>query len=258
MEEIAEGKTKRILKLKNNRVEIVSKSDITAGDGERKDRIEGKDILANNTTCNIFKLLNRKGLNTHFIGRESANSFVAKNCIMIPIEVVERRRGTGSYLSRHPYVKDGTIFDEVKVEFFYKDDKLHDPIIVTPFLFKGEIKLYDAKKPIDSNTYIKTIESPCSEEEFNYMREQASKVFSILEGAFRKLGIVLWDLKIEFGRTADGEVVVADVIDNDSWRIRTEDGEQLDKQLYRDGEDLEKVKRGYEIVSNLTDKFKNL
>ena len=67
-EKIAEGKTKVIYRLENNKVEITNKSDITAGDGERKDKIEGKGALANDTTCNVFELLNTKGIKTHFIG----------------------------------------------------------------------------------------------------------------------------------------------------------------------------------------------
>jgi len=249
---ITEGKTKIVYKLDNGRVEIVSKSDITAGDGAKRDVMEGKDFLANNTTCNNFELLRRKGIRSHFEKRWSKNSFVAKRCKMIPVEVVMRRIATGSYLKRNPEIKDGTVFDEVKVEFFHKDDELHDPYILRKDPWWER---YDAKKPIVYGNYIDEIEALCTGEEAQSMEGEARKVFLILEKAFKLLDVVLWDLKIEFGRTNDGKIVVADVIDNDSWRIRTRDGEQLDKQLYRDGKDLKTVKSKYQIVSDLTDKF---
>lgn len=255
MEKITEGKTKIIYRLKNDKVEIISKSDITAGDGERKDEFEGKDVLANNTTCNVFELLEGKGIKSHFVRRESLNSFVAKLCEMIPVEVVTRRIATGSYLKRNPDVEGGTVFDEIKVEFFHKDDELHDPYILRK---EPYWERYKPKKPTIYENYIDEIKALCSGEEAQRMEKTAIQVFLAIEEAFKKLNIVLWDLKIEFGKTADGEIVVADVIDNDSWRIRTEDGEQLDKQLYRDGKDLDIVKSKYEIVSGLTDKFKDL
>lgn len=174
---------------------------------------------------------------------------------MIPIEVVIRRIATGSYLRRNPKCKDGKIFTDLVVEFFHKDDKLHDPIILIPLTFHGEGRLYKPKEPIGVNTYIGTVSLFCSKEELDYMKEIARQTFSVLEDALRKLSIRLWDLKMEFGRDHTGKLVVADVIDNDSWRIRTKDGKQLDKQLYRDGKDIETVKSSYQIVSELTNRF---
>jgi len=254
-EKINEGKTKKVYQINEEKVEIISMESITAEDGEKKDEIEGKDILANNTTCNSLELLDRKGVRTHFVRRESSNSFIAKLCQMIPVEVVERRIATGSFLERNPDVKAGTIFEEVKVEFFHKDDKLHDPYIVR---MEPYWERYQPKKPIVYENYIDEIEALCTEEEAQYMEKTARKVFEILEEAFAQLGVVLWDLKIEFGRTVDGEIVVADAIDNDSWRIRDKDGNKLSKQVYRDGGSLEKVSSLYELVSNLTDKFSSM
>lgn len=251
-----EGKTKIIFELAGTNgqvVKIESKPDITAGDGIKRDRIKGKDILANNTTCNVFELLERKGIDTHFIQKLSENSFLAYGCHMIPVEVVIRRIATGSYLKRHPEVKNGTVFKELVVEFFYKDDKMHDPIMI----LDGErIFLHEAKKLIEASSFIKEYYNPLILRLAGDMREKAKEVFLVLEEAFKKLGVILWDLKIEFGLTkTEGKLVVADVIDNDSWRIRDEKGNQLDKQVYRDGGSLEEVKNLYEIVSEITDKF---
>ena len=262
-EEIAEGKTKEIYRVEPGVVKIVSKPVITAGDGAKKDPIEGKDGWANNTTVNVFELLNKHGIKTHFIKRAGETAFLAFECAMIPIEVVGRRIGTGSYLKRNPKIPDGTVFDELVVEFFYKDDELHDPII-----YKGTItpewQLHKADQPKDfyafepdrSSSYIKTIIPCLAWEEAAYIEKQTEQIFLILEETWKELGITLWDFKIEFGRRKDsGEIVLADVIDNDSWRIRTEDGQQLDKQRYRDGADMKEVRNIYEIVSNMTNQW---
>ncbi len=266
-EEIDKGKTKIIYRLENNEVEILSKPDITAEDGEKRDVIKGKDVLANNTTCNCFELLNRRGISTHFIKRHSVNSFIAKLCKMIPVEVVERRIATGSYLKRNPEVEDGTVFDEVKVEFFHKDDELHDPYIwrKSPYWER-----YHPKKPIVYENYIDEIEELCTEEEAQFVEETAREVFLAIESAFKnvkipeelkdltKAPITLKDLKIEFGKDSYGRLIVADVIDNDSWRIEDANGVELSKEGYRQGLDLETVKNHYEIVSEATNAFKNL
>lgn len=275
MEKIAEGKTKEIWKFSGFgipqntvTVKIISKPVITAQDGRKKDTMAQKDEWANNTTSNVFELLNRCGIKTHFMSRAGKNGFLARECEMIPVEVVVRRIATGSYLKRNPKVANGTVFDEPVVEFFYKDDELHDPIIVIDTINPEWWQLYDAHKPLDiyniyepekNPSYIDTMGCYFTLEEARYIEEQAKQIFLILEKAWKELGITLWDFKIEFGRRKDnGEIVVADVIDNDSWRIRTENGQQLDKQVYREGGELREVSNLYEIVSNLTNRFSSL
>jgi len=260
---IAEGKTKIIWQVAHCPciVKIESKDAITAGDGTKRDVIEGKGILANNTTCNVFELLERKGIETHYIGRFGERFFLAYRCKMIPIEVVIRRIATGSYLKRHPEVEEGEVFEEPVIEFFLKDDKRHDPIID---IYSEEDKLgwlHEPKEPITLATLIEEID--LSELgiylKIKELKQKAKKVFLVLEEAFKNLNIVLWDLKIEFGkRKRDEKIIIADVIDNDSWRIRDNKGEQLDKQVYRNGAPLEKIKALYQRVSELTNKFKDL
>lgn len=258
-----EGKTKIIKKLEGHKVEIISKDDITAEDGAKRDLIENKAILANNTTCNVFELLEKSGIVTHFIRRGAENSFIALDCEMCPVEVVIRRVAVGSYLKRNPNTKKGMIFETPEIEFFYKDDELNDPYIETygsgALENRKEWELYVAKQPIDCGGYIKTIKSLWSQYKAKKVRDQARDIFLILEKAFDSIGITLKDMKIEFGlpltSAADDLPILADVIDNDSWRIETKEGEQLDKQLYRDGEKLDIVKDKYEVVSKLTNEF---
>jgi len=255
---IAEGKTKKIKEIGNYQVEIESKDAVTAGDGERKANLSNKSVWANNTTCNIFELLKRCGLenDTHFIKRLSGKSFLAYACKMIPIEVVIRRIATGSYLKRNPETPEETVFDDLIVEFFFKDDALHDPFVITS---DKEWRLYKPKEPVSVQSFLKTMNPICNIGEIKYITARAKKIFLILEQAWRKQdGIVLYDLKIEFGRYTKYKykILLADVIDNDSWRIKTKDGKQLDKEVFRGGGNPEEVE--YELVSVLTDNFRNI
>ena len=230
--------------------------------------MSGKARWANNTTSNVFELLSRCGIKTHFIERVGQTSFLALECEMIPVKVVVRRIATGSFLKRIPKVADGTVFDKLVVEFFYKDDELHDPIIFIDSMNPEWWQLYDAHKPLDirniykpekNPSYIDTMGCYFTLEEARYIEEQSKQIFLILEKAWQALGVTLWDFKIEFGRRKDnGKIVVADVIDNDSWQIRTKDGRQLDKRVYREGGEIKEVSNLYEIVSNLTNRFSSL
>ncbi|MCD6549955.1 hypothetical protein J7K24_00185 [bacterium] len=257
-EKIVEGKTKIIWRVNASTVEIESKPDITARNGKKRDKIPGKEILANNIACNVFEFLNSKRVKTHFIKRYSEKSFLAKLCEMVPVEVVVRRYALGSYLKRHPEIPKFFRFKKPIVELFYKSDKLRDPYIIT----QGNQKridwiLYEAKEPLSTNSFLGRISASWSLKEEKLAIKKAKKTFILLERVFRDLGYILADLKVEFGRTTEGEIVIADVIDNDSWRLLTEEGEHLDKQLYREGKDLDTVRTKYEIVSQITNSLKN-
>ena len=269
----AEGKTKIIWSTANKDVVLIeNKDDITAGDGARRDVIEHKGILATETTCNCFSLLNAKGIPTHFLERESERRFLARKVKMIPIELVPRRIATGSYLKRHPEVVEGTIFDSLIVEPFYKDDSLNDPIMV--WCKKRRcFELYDAKKPnwagyffdLNPRTILISQGQPFGEKEMEELRDITCNVFLILERAWKKLDVALVDLKIECGWTSANLIVVADVIDNDSWRIWPggDKSQMKDKQVYRDlegttAEAIEAIKKNYAWVAEATKKFVHL
>ena len=127
---IAEGKTKVVLPHPSDPrlVVIRHKNDITAGDGARRNTLPGKGELAGRTTANVFRALAREGIPTHFVAADAADEMTALACRMIPIEVVMRRIATGSYLKRNA-VREGTRFDPTVVEFFFKDDANHDPLV---------------------------------------------------------------------------------------------------------------------------------
>src|SRR5215475_14808747 len=119
---VAEGKTKTIHRIvgSNELVALVSKDDITAGDGAKHDIISGKSALANGTTCNVFRLLKACGIPVAFEEQDSATSFIAPNCQMLPYEVVTRREAHGSYLKRNPQYSKGQLFPKLIVEFYLK------------------------------------------------------------------------------------------------------------------------------------------
>src|SRR3954453_8650017 len=128
---LAEGKTKIIYAHPDDPglAIMLHKDSISAGDGARRNTIAGKGALSGRTAANVFALLNRAGIVTHFVAAPEPTVMLVRRCRMIPIEVVMRRIATGSYLKRHPAIAEGTRFDPPLVEFFLKDDARHDPQI---------------------------------------------------------------------------------------------------------------------------------
>lgn len=279
---IIEGKTKKVHKLKGDKhkdhVYVLSKDRITAGDGVKSHVIEGKSILSTQTNCAIFEYLNAVGVKTHFVSRvaesnsDHQRSFVATNCHMIPIEWVCRRVATGSYLKRHPHVQEGFRFAPLKLETFFKDDANHDP-------YWSEETMIGAQLNIGGLLI--------TAEHIKEMFKVTSLIFEILERgkwenisnlkspilflAWQTVNHSLIDMKIEFGvteRNGVKEIVVADVIDNDAWRLWP-NGEKrlmLDKQVYRnmdnskiDADALNLVKANFTVVAERTQQlFHNL
>ncbi|MBD3286230.1 phosphoribosylaminoimidazolesuccinocarboxamide synthase [candidate division WOR-3 bacterium] len=254
MDKLIEGKTKIIYDMGDGTVKMVSKDDITSGDGDQHDVIKGKASFANRTTANVFELLNRKGVPTHYLGRIDDYALKCKRCEMIPLEIVVRGTATGSYLKRNPLAEEGMDFDPRPVEFFIKDDSRHDPIVT---FGKERWHLHPAKEPVSDKNVIEDIEPMLTKKEIEFCESTGREVFDILFEAWAAQDVKLIDLKIEFGRSDEGKLVVADVIDNDSWRIWPggDKDNQLDKQVYRDTRDLDGTRSRYAMVAEMTDKF---
>jgi phosphoribosylaminoimidazole-succinocarboxamide synthase len=267
---LAEGKTKIVYEHPDDSslAIVVHKDSISAGDGARRNTIAGKGALSGQTTANVFALLNRAGIATHFVDSPEPTVMVVRRCAMIPVEVVMRRIATGSYLKRNPDAAEGARFDPPLVEFFLKDDARHDPqASAEELVVQGVVTAAEAE----------------------LMAAEGRRVFAALEQAWAAQNVTLVDLKIEFGRPVEigdarleiGErsfgastqspisnlqspLLVADVIDNDSWRIWPggEQGRMLDKQIYRNMQQvtdagLEEVRRSYEIVAGMTDNWRH-
>lgn len=242
-EKLAEGKTKIIYAHPDDPalVYMVHKDSISAGDGARRNMIEGKGALSCRTTSNVFRLLVEAGLPTHFIDKLDDTTMLVRSCRMIPLEVVMRRIATGSYLKRHPEVTEGTRFEPLLVEFFLKDDARHDPQIMPEDISRERL---------------------ASAGEVEALAMLGRKTFEVLEQAWSRQDVTLVDMKIEFGRDANGDLLIADVIDNDSWRIWPggQREKMLDKQIYRemkqvDAGGLNLVLEKYAQVADLTENF---
>ncbi|MGC9610844.1 MAG: phosphoribosylaminoimidazolesuccinocarboxamide synthase [Minisyncoccia bacterium] len=284
-------KSEQLLAVIEDFVIIENKEDITAFDDPKfTKKFATKARCATTTTCKVFGLLKASGIPVAYVEQISPTEFVALNCVMIPLEVVARRYAVGSYLKRHPELaKEGQPyrFHRLVTEFFLKTTKgslktadgeivvegldpqkgEEDPFIINPLEEKW--KLYHSKKPkwdsgsdlartVDAGKIVPSVGAmffnpmEAMKEMDNLMRE----TFLVLEGAWAILGLRLIDMKIEFGVDVNGNLVVADVIDNDSWRLRTSDWQELSKEAFRQGEELNEVERKYGIVADLANNFR--
>ena len=222
-----EGKGKKIFKTDDENVFIAEfKDDLTAFNAVKKGSEEGKGALNCKISKELFDILEQNGVKTHMISVLSSNEMAIKKVSIIPIEVVSRNIATGS-LTKRLGIEDGKKLDFTLVEFYYKDDSLGDPIINDEHAIL--LKLVDDK------------------EDLNVLRAQARKVNDILFKFFDDRGLILVDFKLEFGKTADGEIILADEISPDSCRFWDKETlEKLDKDRFR--QDLGSVRAGYEKV----------
>lgn len=267
---VTEGKTKRIHKIAGSTdlVTLIAKDDITAGDGAKHDVIPEKGRLATRTTCNVFRLLKACGIPVAFEEQDSETSFIAPGCTMLPYEVVTRREAHGSYLKRHPHIAKGQLFPQLLVEFYLKTkdkDWKGKPLVADDPLMDfaeggSQIRLLNPAKPVvgqEPFLILPASDVLRSDDEwkiFPEMRRIARQTFLVLEKAWQLQGGTLVDLKVEFGYDSKGRLLLADVIDNDSWRV-IEDGSYIDKQVYRDGGALDDVAAKYRRVAEITDRF---
>ncbi|AMN43015.1 Multifunctional protein ADE2 [Rhodoplanes sp. Z2-YC6860] len=267
---VTEGKTKKIFRINgSDLVAVVAKDDITAGDGAKHDVIPDKGRLATATTCNVFRLLKACGIAVAFEEQNSATSFIAPPCTMLPYEVVVRREAHGSALKRSPHFSKGQLFPKLLVEFYLKtkdkDWKGKKLVADDPFMEyedgAAQIKLFNPAKPILGSEPFLVLDTadvfsqPNEYKFFPQMRAIARQAFLVLERAWALEGGRLVDYKVEFGFDAKGNLLLADVIDNDSWRV-IENGAYIDKQVYRDGGALDTVAAKYKQVADTTGHFR--
>jgi len=208
-----EGKAKRIYATDNNEVVWVEfKDSATAFNGEKKSEIEGKGALNNQITSLLFAKLKEENIPSHFIEQISDREQLVKKVEIIPLEVVIRNTAAGSF-SKRLGVEEGTPLKKPLVEFYYKDDSLGDPLLTEDHIEELEI---------------------ASREEIAILKEKGLEVDRVLSVFFEELGIKLIDFKLEFGKTSDGAILLADEISPDNcrfWDAKT--NEKMDKDVFR-------------------------
>ena len=211
--QLYEGKAKKVFATNDPTLVIVSyKDDATAFDGQKKGQITGKGVVNNKMTNYLMQILEKEGVPTHFVEELSDRDTVVKKVSIVPLEVIIRNISAGSFAKRYG-VEEGIPFAEPTIEFSYKNDDLHDPLI---------------------NEYHALALNLASKEEIDTIKKMAFKVNDVLKEYFKKLGVKLVDFKLEFGRLADGSIVLADEISPDTCRFwDAETNEKLDKDRFR-------------------------
>lgn len=227
-EQLYEGKAKKVFATEDKDLVIVSyKDDATAFDGLKKGTISGKGAVNNKMSNYLMQLLEKEGVPTHFVKELSDRETVVKKVEIVPLEVIIRNISAGSFAKRYG-VDEGIVFKKPTIEFSYKNDNLHDPLI---------------------NSYHALALGLASEDEINTIKNMAFKVNDVLKKYFLSLNVKLVDFKLEFGRTADGTVVLADEISPDTCRFWDADtNEKLDKDRFR--RDLGSVEEAYAEMMN--------
>lgn len=225
-EQLYEGKAKKVYATNDPNLVIVDyKDDATAFNGEKKGTISGKGAINNRMTNYMFKMLEKEGVPTHLVEEISDRETIVKKVSIVPLEVIIRNVAAGSF-SKRMGVEEGTKLLTPILEFSYKNDDLGDPFI---------------------NDYYALALGLATKEEINTIAKYAFKVNEFMVNFFKGLNIDLIDFKIEFGRTADGTIILADEISPDTCRFwDSTTHEKLDKDRFR--RDMGGVEEAYQEI----------
>ena len=232
LEQIYEGKAKKVYATDDPNLVIVDyKDDATVLDGLKKGTIVGKGVINNQMTNRLMAKMEKAGIPTHFVQELSARETLVKKVSIVPLEVIIRNISAGHFASRYG-VEEGIVFDQPTIEFSYKNDDLHDPLL---------------------NEYHALALKLATREEIDLIKKYSFAVNEVLKSFWAECGVTLVDFKLEFGKTADGQIVLADEISPDTcrlWDAKTH--EKLDKDRFR--RDMGGVEDAYaEIMKRLLD-----
>ncbi len=225
-EQLYEGKAKKVYATNDPNLVIVDyKDDATAFNGEKKGTISGKGVVNNRMTNYMFKMLEKEGVPTHLVEEISDRETIVKKVSIVPLEVIIRNVAAGSF-SKRMGVEEGTKLLTPILEFSYKNDDLGDPFI---------------------NDYYALALGLATKEEIDTIAKYAFKVNEFMVKFFKGLNIDLIDFKIEFGRTSDGTIILADEISPDTCRFwDSTTHEKLDKDRFR--RDMGGVEEAYQEI----------
>ena len=225
-----EGKAKKVFATEDPDLLIVSyKDDATAFNGLKKGTIAGKGVINNKMSNALMRMLEKEGVPTHYVKELNDRDTLVKKVEIVPLEVIVRNISAGSF-AKHYGVEEGVVLAEPTIEFSYKNDSLGDPLL---------------------NEYHALALKLATREELDAIKKYAFKVNGILKKFWLSCGVTLVDFKLEFGRLADGSIVLADEISPDTCRLwDSETGKKLDKDRFR--RDLGGVEDAYrEIMARL-------
>lgn len=224
--QLYEGKAKKVFATTDPELCIVDyKDDATAFNGEKKGTIMGKGVINNRVTNHLMRLLEKNGIPTHYVEELSDRETLVKKVSIVPLEVIVRNIAAGS-LAKRLGLEEGVKMKRTVLEYCYKDDALGDPMV---------------------NEYHILAMEYCTKEELQLIASYSLKINEILTDYLKDLGIELIDFKLEFGKTSDGTIVLADEISPDTcrfWDSKTH--EKLDKDRFR--RDLGGVEDAYKEV----------
>ena len=212
-EQLYEGKAKKVYATDDPDLVIVSyKDDATALDGLKKGTIVGKGVINNQMTNRLMARMEKAGIPTHFVKELSERDTLVRKVSIVPLEVIVRNLSAGHFASRYG-VKEGIVFPEPTIEFSYKNDDLHDPLL---------------------NAYHAVALGLASWKEIELIKKYAFAINDVLKAFWADCGVTLVDFKLEFGKTAQGQIVLADEISPDTCRLwDAKTGEKLDKDRFR-------------------------
>lgn len=209
---IYSGKAKDIFATEDENIILAQyKDQATMLNGARKETVDGKGKLNNQISSLIFEHLNAAGIATHFIKQVSETEQLNQKVEIIPLEVVLRNYTAGSFSKRFG-VDEGIKLEQPILEFYYKNDDLDDTFINDEHVAFLEI---------------------ASADELAFLKEETRKINAVLTDLFAQIGLTLIDYKLEFGRTADGKIILADEVSPDTSRLWDADGNHMDKDVFR-------------------------
>lgn len=224
--QLYEGKAKKVFETDTEGVVIVSyKDDATALDGLKKGTITGKGVINNRMSNYLMQLLEKEGIPTHFVEELNDRETAVKKVSIVPLEVIVRNISAGHFAQRYG-VEEGIVFEEPTIEFSYKNDDLHDPLL---------------------NAYHAVALGLADKSEIQHIKSLAFRINEVLKDFFKSKNVKLVDFKMEFGRLPDGSIVLADEISPDTCRFwDLETNEKLDKDRFR--RDMGGVEGAYEEI----------
>ncbi|MCQ8893716.1 MAG: phosphoribosylaminoimidazolesuccinocarboxamide synthase [Methanolinea sp.] len=225
------GKAKSVFRTDMKGILLMEfRDDITAFDGKKKDVLSSKGRLNAQVSAYLFRLLEKNGIKTHFLGMPDDTHMLVRELEMIPLEVIVRNIAAGSMVRTYP-IEEGTVLEPPVIMIDYKDDERHDPLLNDDLIIALRI---------------------LTPEELAVVKELAHRINRVLSDFFATLGITLVDFKMEFGR-AEGEILLADEISMDSMRLwETGTRKSLDKDVYRfsKGDVMETYARVAQVITS--------